>query len=133
MQKLGYYNGTCGPLDEMTVPMNDRASWFGDGVYDAGLSRNYHIFALGEHIDRLFRSAAALRIEMPLSKQELADLLNKFNWVEETEPFAAEEDPEVYMVTWLDEENHYHLIISSDGIAEWKAYEKWIPAPQLKN
>ena len=74
MQKLGYYNGTCGPLDEMTVPMNDRASWFGDGVYDAGLSRNYHIFALGEHIDRLFRSAAALRIEMPLSKQELADL-----------------------------------------------------------
>ena len=44
MQKLGYYNGTCGPLDEMTVPMNDRASWFGDGVYDAGLSRNYHIF-----------------------------------------------------------------------------------------
>ena len=76
MQKLGYYNGTCGPLDEMTVPMNDRASWFGDGVYDAGLSRNYHIFALGEHIDRLFRNAAALRIEMPLSKQELADLLN---------------------------------------------------------
>ncbi len=53
---------------------------------------------------------------------ELADLLNKFNWVEETEPFAAEEDPEVYMVTWQDEENHYHLIISSDGIAEWKAY-----------
>ena len=53
---------------------------------------------------------------------EIADLLNKFNWVEETEPFAAEEDPEVYMVTWQDEENHYHLIISSDGIAEWKAY-----------
>ena len=53
---------------------------------------------------------------------EIADLLNKFNWVEETEPFAAEESPSVYMVSWKNEENHYDLTISSDGIAEWKAY-----------
>ena len=53
---------------------------------------------------------------------ELADFLNKFNWVEETEPFAAEEAPSVYMVSWKNEENHYDLTISSDGIAEWKAY-----------
>ena len=53
---------------------------------------------------------------------ELADFLNKFNWVEETEPFAAEEAPSVYMVSWKNEENHYDLTISDDGIAEWKAY-----------
>ena len=76
MMKLGYYNGKVGPLDEMTVPMNDRASWFGDGVYDAGPSRNYHIFALDEHIDRFFRSAAALEIEMPMDKAALKDTLN---------------------------------------------------------
>ena len=35
MKTLGYYNGKFGPLDEMTVPMNDRVSYFGDGVYDA--------------------------------------------------------------------------------------------------
>ncbi len=75
MERLGYYNGTYGPLEEMTVPMNDRASWFGDGVYDAGPCRNYKIFALDEHIDRLFRSAAALQIQMPVSKQELKDIL----------------------------------------------------------
>nr|AHF24441.1 D-amino acid aminotransferase [uncultured bacterium Contig99] len=75
MQSLGYYNGTIGPLDEMTVPMNDRACWFGDGVYDAGPCRNYHIFALDEHVDRFFRSASALRIEMPLGKEALKDLL----------------------------------------------------------
>ena len=57
MERLGYYNGTFGPLEEMMIPMNDRASWFGDGVYDAGPCRNYHIFALDEHIDRFFRSA----------------------------------------------------------------------------
>ena len=39
MERLGYYNGTYGPLEEMMIPMNDRASWFGDGVYDAGPCR----------------------------------------------------------------------------------------------
>ena len=76
MERLGYYNGTYGPLEEMTVPMNDRACWFGDGVYDAGPCRNYHIFAMDEHVNRLFRSAAALQIKMPVTKQELKDILN---------------------------------------------------------
>ncbi|MBR3068713.1 MAG: aminotransferase class IV [Lachnospiraceae bacterium] len=76
MKRLGYYNGNYGPLEEMTVPMNDRVSWFGDGVYDAGPCRNYHIFALDEHVDRFFRSAAALGIVMPMGKDELKDLLN---------------------------------------------------------
>lgn len=77
METLGYYNGKYGPLEEMSVPMNDRVCWFGDGVYDAGPCRNYHIFSLQEHIDRFFRSAQAIDIEMPMSKEELADTLNK--------------------------------------------------------
>ncbi len=76
MVRLGYYNGKYGPLEEMTVPMNDRASWFGDGVYDAGPCRNYHIFALDEHVDRFFRNADALQIHMPVSKAELKETLN---------------------------------------------------------
>ncbi|MBR2832772.1 MAG: aminotransferase class IV [Oscillospiraceae bacterium] len=76
MEKLGYYNGRFGPLEEMTVPMNDRVSWFGDGVYDAGPCRNYHIFALDEHVDRFFRSADALQIRMPVTKDELKATLN---------------------------------------------------------
>ena len=77
MKELGYYNGRIGELSEMTVPMTDRVCWFGDGVYDAGPCRNYHIFALEEHIDRFFNSAAALDIEIPKTKQELADLLKE--------------------------------------------------------
>ena len=76
MKTLGYYNGRYGELDEMTVPMNDRVHWFGDGVYDAGPSRNYHIFAIDEHIDRFFNSAALAGIKMPVTKAELRDLLN---------------------------------------------------------
>ena len=75
MERLGYYNGEYGPLEEMKVPMNDRVSWFGDGVYDAGPCRNYRIFALDEHVDRFFRSASLLEIEMPVGKQELKDIL----------------------------------------------------------
>jgi len=76
MERLGYYNGNYGPLEQMMVPMNDRVSWFGDGVYDAGPCRNYRIFALDEHVDRFFRSADKLKIVMPVTKDELKDLLN---------------------------------------------------------
>ena len=40
MKELGYYDGKFGPLTEMQIPMCDRASWFGDGVYDAGPARH---------------------------------------------------------------------------------------------
>ncbi len=76
MKTLGYYNGRCGEIEEMTVPMNDRSCYFGDGVYDAELCRNYHIFALDEHINRFYSSASLLDIKLPLTKDEMKELLN---------------------------------------------------------
>lgn len=76
MENLGYYNGNYGPLEEMMVPMNDRASFFGDGVYDATYSRNGIIFTLDEHIDRFYNSAGLLKIEIPHTKEELKAILN---------------------------------------------------------
>ena len=75
MKTLGYYNGKYAEIEEMSVPMTDRACWFGDGVYDAGLSRDYHMVFLDEHIDRFFRSAGLLEIRMPVGKKELRDLM----------------------------------------------------------
>lgn len=77
MKTLGYYNGKYGELEEMSISMNDRVCWFGDGVYDAGPSRNYKIFAIDEHIDRFFNSAGLLDIEMPVTKEELKELLQE--------------------------------------------------------
>lgn len=77
MKTLGYYNGKYGELEEMTVPMNDRVCWFGDGVYDAGPCRNYKIFAIDEHIDRFYRNAGLLDITIPMTKQELRQLLQE--------------------------------------------------------
>ena len=75
MQTLGYYNGELGELEDMKIPMLDRVSYFGDGVYDATYSRNYNIYGLAEHIDRLYRSAEALEIAIPMTKSEMADIL----------------------------------------------------------
>ena len=75
MKTLGYYNGEIDELDQIMVPMLDRACYFGDGVYDVTYSRNYHIYALEEHIDRFLHSAELLRITPPISKPNLIALI----------------------------------------------------------
>lgn len=77
MKTLGYYNGKFDELDKMMIPMNDRVCYFGDGVYDATLARNYKIFAIDEHIDRFFNSAGLLKIKIPYTKDEVKALLNE--------------------------------------------------------
>jgi len=71
MKNLGYYNGKIGLIEEMSVPMSDRACVFGDGIYDATYTRNHIIYNLKEHVDRFFSSAAKLRIAPPFTKEEL--------------------------------------------------------------
>ena len=71
MKTLGYYNGKFGELEEMTVPMNDRVCYFGDGVYEATLAKNYVIHCLDDHIDRLFSSMAKLEIAPPMGHAKI--------------------------------------------------------------
>ena len=75
MENLGYYNGKIDLIENMTVPMNDRASFFGDGVYDVTYARNYIPYCLEAHLDRFYRSAEKLRIRVPLEKEALGRLL----------------------------------------------------------
>ena len=75
MENLGYYNGKYDLIENMYVPMNDRACFFGDGIYEAAYARNRVIYALDEHIARLFESASALGIVVPHSKKELEDII----------------------------------------------------------
>lgn len=75
MKNLGYYNGEVGLIDEMRVPMNDRAFYFGDGVYDAVMCRNNIPYLLSEHIDRFYRNCDRLAIKIQMKKHELFDLI----------------------------------------------------------
>ncbi len=71
MKKIGYYNGEIGPLEEMQIPMLDRAVYFADGCYDATMVRGGVIHNEKEHVERFFNSARLLRIDLPYSKDEL--------------------------------------------------------------
>ena len=72
---LGYYNGKFDELENMSVPMLDRACYFGDGVYDATYSANHKIYMADEHLDRFFNSAGLVGIKIPYTKAELKELL----------------------------------------------------------
>lgn len=75
MENLGYYNGKFDLLENMKIPMNDRACYFGDGVYDAAYCVNHVIYACKEHIDRFFNSAGLLKIKLSYTKEELEKTL----------------------------------------------------------
>ena len=75
MKTLGFYNGKYDEIENMSVPMNDRVCWFGDGVYDATMARNYVIYSLEEHLDRIYNSMAGLRIRPPMPKFKMGELL----------------------------------------------------------
>lgn len=75
MKNLGYYNGKYDELENMQIPMLDRVCFFGDGIYDATYSYNYVIHDLKEHVDRFYRSADLLEMEVPMCKRELTELL----------------------------------------------------------
>ncbi|MBO5262598.1 MAG: aminotransferase class IV [Clostridia bacterium] len=72
MKNLGYYNGKTGLINELSVPLTDRAFYFGDGVYDAVMCRNNIPYLLWEHIDRLYKNCQILGIVPPMCKNELS-------------------------------------------------------------
>lgn len=77
MENLGYYNGKFGPLEEMTIPMNDRVHFFGDGVYDATCCSNRVIYLVEEHIERFYLSSSLIGINLPYTKDELKSILQE--------------------------------------------------------
>ena len=50
MKNVGYYNGKISTIEQTVVPLNDRAMFLGDGVYDATFSVNRKIFEADWHL-----------------------------------------------------------------------------------
>lgn len=77
MKSVGYYNGVMGPLEEMTVPMGDRALYFGDGIYEAALVANGVVFGLEDHLDRMYNSLRLLEIPFTMEREQVRQELYK--------------------------------------------------------
>lgn len=76
MKDVAYYNGTFGAIDEISVPITDRAVYFGDGVYDVVYVINGKPFALQDHLDRFYNSCRLLEIDFPYSQAELCSVFD---------------------------------------------------------
>src|SRR5699024_7069187 len=58
-------------------PFEERGLQFGDGIYEVIRVYNGRCYLLHEHIDRLFRSADAIKLALPFSKQDIIHLLQE--------------------------------------------------------
>jgi branched-chain amino acid aminotransferase len=61
--ELASVDGTVTPTAEATVPMKDDGLYRGDGAFEVIRLYDGRPFALGDHVDRLERSAAAIELE----------------------------------------------------------------------
>lgn len=77
MESLVYYNGVVGSPDDVTIPFNDRSIFFGDGIYEVAIARNHRIYALDEHIERLYKNAKVLDINVSLLPSEMSQMLSE--------------------------------------------------------
>jgi D-alanine transaminase len=69
-----YLNGAYIPLTEARVSPLDRAFLFGDAVYEVVPVYASRPFRLREHLDRLNRSLAGIRMQPPLQHADWAQL-----------------------------------------------------------
>lgn len=63
--------------DKLTYPFEERGLQFGDGVYEVIRIYEGKYYLLQEHVDRLYRSVEAIRIDMPYSKEKFTELLHE--------------------------------------------------------
>jgi len=70
-----FLNGKFLPIDEARVPVLDRGFIFGDGVYELVPVYSRVPFRMDEHLARLERSLAEVRIRNPYSRAEWRDII----------------------------------------------------------
>jgi len=67
---LSYLNGEYAPLRDARISVLDRGFIFGDGVYDVLPAYGGRLFRFEQHMARLDRSLAGLRIPNPLTREQ---------------------------------------------------------------
>ena len=66
-----YLNGEFVPKEEAKISVFDHGLLYGDGVFEGIRSYNGRVFKLDEHLKRLYNSAKAIRLKIPLDIKEM--------------------------------------------------------------
>jgi len=64
-------DGIYYPKSQAKISVYDHGLLYGDGVFEGIRAYNGVVFKLKEHIDRLYRSAHAIMLQIPLTKEEM--------------------------------------------------------------
>ena len=72
MPRTIFMNNRLVPEDEARVSVFDHGLLYGDGVFEGLRSYAGRVFRLDEHLDRLWASGRAICLEIPLSKEAMA-------------------------------------------------------------
>lgn len=67
-----YINGTHYDKDDAKISVYDHGLLYGDGVFEGIRSYGGKVFRLDEHLDRLWDSARAILLEIPMTKEAMA-------------------------------------------------------------
>jgi branched-chain amino acid aminotransferase len=68
---LVYIDGAYYPKSQAKISVYDHGLLYGDGVFEGIRAYNGVVFKLKEHIDRLYRSAHAMMLQIPLTKEQM--------------------------------------------------------------
>ena len=66
-----YIDGEYYPKSQAKISVYDHGFLYGDGVFEGIREYNSVVFKLKEHIDRLYRSAHAITLKIPITKDEM--------------------------------------------------------------
>jgi len=76
MPRIIFMNDRLVPEDEARVSVFDHGLLYGDGVFEGLRSYSGTVFRLDAHLDRLWASARAICLEIPLSKAAVSKAVN---------------------------------------------------------
>lgn len=70
-----YINGQLYDKADAKISVYDHGLLYGDGVFEGIRSYAGRVFRLEQHLDRLWESAQAIRLEIPITRQAMADAI----------------------------------------------------------
>ncbi|MFW6238256.1 MAG: branched-chain-amino-acid transaminase [Halanaerobiales bacterium] len=77
MSRKIYLNGEIVPEAEAMVSVFDHGYLYGDGIFEGIRAYSGRVFKLEEHIDRLYQSAKAIMLDLPLDPEEMEEAILK--------------------------------------------------------
>lgn len=72
-----YIGGQFFDKENAKISVYDHGLLYGDGVFEGMRSYSGKVFRLKEHLDRLYESALAICLKIPISKEQMAADVNK--------------------------------------------------------